>query len=48
MTISIVGCAQGLRAEHGAYGVGRVTMRAVVIGSVFILVFDWFVGWFFF
>ncbi len=48
MTISVVGCAQGLRAEHGAYGVGRVTMRAVVIASVLILVFDWFAGWFFF
>jgi phospholipid/cholesterol/gamma-HCH transport system permease protein len=48
MTIAVVGCTQGMRAEHGAYGVGRVTMRAVVIASVFILVFDWFIGWFLF
>jgi phospholipid/cholesterol/gamma-HCH transport system permease protein len=45
VSIATIGCAQGLRAEHGAEGVGRVTMRAVVMAFVYILVFDYLIAW---
>lgn len=45
ITIAVVGCAQGLRAMHGAEGVGWVTMRAVVISFIYILVFDYLITW---
>lgn len=41
-----VACAQGLRTEKGAEGVGIATMRTVVISSVLILVSDYVLGWF--
>ncbi len=44
-TIAVVACSQGLRAEHGAAGVGRATLRAVVACVIFILVFDYFLTW---
>jgi len=44
-TIATVSCSQGLRAEHGASGVGRATLRSVVIGFLFILVFNYFLTW---
>jgi phospholipid/cholesterol/gamma-HCH transport system permease protein len=47
-TIATVGCAQGLRAEHGAEGVGRATMKAVVTGFIFILMFDYILTWVFY
>lgn len=47
-TISIVGCSQGLRAENGAEGVGKATMRAVVVSFVFILLFDYIITWMFY
>ena len=36
--IALIGCSQGLRAEGGAAGVGRATIRAVVFQSISILV----------
>jgi phospholipid/cholesterol/gamma-HCH transport system permease protein len=44
-TIATIGCAQGLRAENGAEGVGHVTMRAVVMAFIYVLVFDYLVAW---
>jgi phospholipid/cholesterol/gamma-HCH transport system permease protein len=44
-TIATVACSQGLRARHGAAGVGFATLRAVVVGFIFILVFDYFLSW---
>ncbi|NUN49152.1 MAG: ABC transporter permease [Candidatus Brocadiae bacterium] len=46
--ISSVGCAQGLRATGGAEGVGRATMRTVVICFVYILIFDYILTWLFY
>ncbi len=43
--ISTVACSQGLRTGHGAEGVGRSTLRAVVISFIFILVFNYFLSW---
>ena len=40
--VSLVSCYKGYRAEGGARGVGSATTRAVVIGSVGILVLDYF------
>jgi phospholipid/cholesterol/gamma-HCH transport system permease protein len=48
ITIALVGCAQGLRAQNGAAGVGRATMRAVVISFIAILIFDYILTWFFY
>ena len=38
LAIALVGCVRGLSAEGGAEGVGRTTMRAVVMGAQSILV----------
>lgn len=43
--IAAVGCSQGVRARGGAEGVGRATMRTVVISFVYILVFDYILTW---
>lgn len=40
LTIGSVACSEGLRAEHGAVGVGMATLRTVVGSIVMILVFD--------
>jgi phospholipid/cholesterol/gamma-HCH transport system permease protein len=40
--ISLVSCFMGYRAEGGARGVGTATTHAVVIGSVSILILDYF------
>ncbi|MBI4834528.1 MAG: ABC transporter permease [Planctomycetes bacterium] len=48
ITIALVGCAQGLRAQNGAAGVGRATMRAVVISFIAILIFDYLLTWLFY
>ncbi|MCI0340282.1 MAG: ABC transporter permease [Planctomycetales bacterium] len=48
LTIASVACTQGLSARQGAEGVGRATMRAVVISFVLILVFDYFLTWMFY
>jgi len=44
-TIAIVACAQGLRADGGPAGVGRATLRSVVISFMLILVFDYLLTW---
>ena len=44
-TIATVACSQGLRTGHGAAGVGRATMRAVVVSFICILVFDYLITW---
>jgi phospholipid/cholesterol/gamma-HCH transport system permease protein len=45
--VSLIGCAQGLRTEGGAVGVGRTATSAVVYSAVLILVLDafWAVTW---
>jgi len=48
ITIALVGCGQGLKAEGGAAGVGKVTMKAVVVSFIAILVFDYFLTWLFY
>jgi phospholipid/cholesterol/gamma-HCH transport system permease protein len=40
LTIGVVGCYQGLRAEGGAQGVGRATTTSVVISTVMILILN--------
>lgn len=42
IVIVFVSCHQGLNAREGAVGVGRATTEAVVIGSLFILVMNFF------
>ncbi len=42
-TVVLVGCYQGFNAKGGGRGVGIGTTRAVVIGSVGVLVLDYFV-----
>ncbi|MBI4713331.1 MAG: ABC transporter permease [Planctomycetes bacterium] len=48
VTIGVVGCAQGLRAENGAAGVGQATMKSVVISFVAILIFDFILTYLFY
>jgi len=45
VTIAGVSCSQGLRAGHGAAGVGHATLRAVVVSFIFLLVFDYLLTW---
>jgi phospholipid/cholesterol/gamma-HCH transport system permease protein len=40
--VSLVSCYKGYRAEGGARGVGNATTQAVVIGSVSIMILDYF------
>jgi len=40
--VSLVSCFKGYRAEGGARGVGAATTQAVVIGSVSIMILDYF------
>lgn len=40
--IGIIACHEGLTASGGAHGVGRATTSAVVIGSISVLVSDFF------
>ncbi len=42
--ISTVACYQGLRVKGGTQGVGRATTTAVVISSVMVLIFDFFLA----
>jgi phospholipid/cholesterol/gamma-HCH transport system permease protein len=45
ITLGIVGCSYGMRATRGAEGVGRATMRSVVISFVLVLLFNYFLTW---
>ncbi len=42
--IAIIGCWQGLKTEAGAAGVGRATTRTVVISSILVLIFNFFLS----
>ena len=44
MTASVA-CSQGLRCGNGAEGVGRATLRAVVVSFIFVLAFDYLLTW---
>ncbi len=44
VAIAIISCYQGYHASGGGRGVGLATTRAVVIGSVSILVLDYFLS----
>jgi phospholipid/cholesterol/gamma-HCH transport system permease protein len=43
-TISVVGCSNGLRARHGASGVGNSTRAAVRNSIIMIIVLNFFLG----
>ncbi len=40
--IAGISCYQGLNAKGGAEGVGKATIRAVVLSFLFVLIFDYF------
>lgn len=42
--IAIIGCWQGLKTEAGAEGVGRATIRAVVLASITVLILNFFLS----
>ena len=42
LLLSVIGCAQGFHTRGGAEGVGRSTTSAVVLGSIAILVANFF------
>jgi phospholipid/cholesterol/gamma-HCH transport system permease protein len=44
LSITLIGCYQGYHAWGGGRGVGLATTRAVVVGSVCILVLDYFLS----
>ncbi len=44
LTVVLIGCYQGYNASGGGRGVGIGTTRAVVVGSVMILVLDYFLS----
>ncbi len=44
VVIAVIGCWQGLEARGGAEGVGRATTRTVVIASILILIFNFFLS----
>jgi phospholipid/cholesterol/gamma-HCH transport system permease protein len=44
LALTLIGCYQGYNASGGGRGVGLATTRAVVIGSVTILVLDYFLS----
>ena len=46
--ISIISCYNGLYSEKGAFGVGSATTNAVVLSSILILVFNYFLTEIFF
>lgn len=48
LTIAVVGCTQGLNAENGPAGVGKATMKSVVISFVAILILDFILTWLFY
>jgi phospholipid/cholesterol/gamma-HCH transport system permease protein len=44
LVIAVVSCHQGLNAKEGAVGVGRAPTEAVVIGSLVILILNFFLS----
>ena len=45
IVIAGIACSQGLRATHGAVGVGRATLRTVVYSFIYILLFEYILTW---
>lgn len=45
LTTAAVACSQGLRAGNGPEGVGRATLRAVVVSFILVLAFDYILSW---
>ena len=45
LTTAAVACSQGLRASGGPEGVGRATLRAVVVSFILVLAFDYILSW---
>ena len=45
VTTAAVACSQGLRASGGPEGVGRATLRAVVVSFILVLAFDYILSW---
>jgi len=43
MLIVLISCHQGLKASHGAVGVGRGTTKAMVFSSLAIIIFNFFI-----
>ena len=41
--ISVVSCAQGLRARDGAIGVGHATRSSVIISFLMVLIIGYFI-----
>lgn len=48
ITIAVVGCSTGLRAEGGALGVGQAVQASVRNSILLIIVFGYIITWFFF
>ena len=44
--ISIISCAEGLRARGGALGVGNATRTAVRDSIIAIIIVNYFITWF--
>jgi phospholipid/cholesterol/gamma-HCH transport system permease protein len=44
LTLTVMGCYYGLRAEGGAEGVGEATTKAVISSTILVLFLDYFVG----
>lgn len=45
ITIALVACSRGMKAEGGAEGVGSATRWTVVVSFTLIVVFDYFMDW---
>lgn len=43
LTVALIGCHSGFYARGGAEGVGTATTRAVVVSSILVFVFDYFI-----
>jgi len=48
VSISVVACANGLRARGGALGVGRAARNSVIVSFLLILIFSYFMTWLFY
>jgi len=48
LSLSVIGCASGLKATGGALGVGQAVQRAVKNSVVIVIIFGYLVTWFFY
>jgi phospholipid/cholesterol/gamma-HCH transport system permease protein len=46
--IALISCYQGFNTKGGAEGVGKATMKAVVVSSITVLISDYFLTAFLF